>query len=418
MGANNSDSDISLALILDVMAVRAQFPILQQMVNGHRLVYLDSAATTQKPQVVIDAIAEYYRHDNSNVHRAAHALADRATTAFENARHIAAGFINSPSAEQIIWTRGTTEAINLVAQTYARSILKAGDRILVSMLEHHSNIVPWQMIAEACGVQVIPIPVSSSGELLQDAYRSLLDERVKIVAVNYVSNALGTVNPVVDMIQAAHAVGAKVLLDGAQAVGHFPVDVQKLGCDFFAFSGHKVFGPTGIGVLWAKREILEAMPPYQGGGEMIEVVSFSGTTYNSLPYKFEAGTPNIAGAVGLGAALRWLQSLDREAVAAHEQSLLQECIYRGEQSGLVRVGAPQMAAGVYSFLIPGAHPADVGTLLDQQGVAVRTGHHCTQPLMEEFGLPGTVRASFSLYNTWDDLDRLFVALEKAKTFLL
>lgn len=404
--------------VFDVEQVRAQFPILQQEVNGQPLVYLDNAATTQKPQVVLDAIGEYYRRDNSNVHRAAHVLADRATTAFEHARSTVSQFINSASSEQVIWTRGTTESINLVAQSYARSVLKPGDRILVSALEHHSNIVPWQMVAEACGAEVLPIPVNSDGDLRQDAYRELLDERVKIVAVNHVSNALGTVNPVAQMIKDAHAVGAKVLVDAAQSVAHFAVDVQALDCDFFAFSGHKVFGPTGIGILWGKRELLEQMPPYQGGGEMIETVRFSGTTFNSLPYKFEAGTPNIAGAVGLGAALTWLQSLDRRGLVRHEAALLAQCIEKGESIGLQRVGAPVAAAGVYSFLMPGTHPADVGTLLDQQGVALRTGHHCAQPLMAEFGVPGTVRASFSLYNTQYDLERLFEGLQKVKMFLL
>lgn len=418
---NNKDDiadDTVSAPVFDVEQVRAQFPILQQAVNDHSLVYLDNAATTQKPQAVIDAMSNYYRRDNSNVHRAAHVLADRATTSFERARMAVSRFINSPGGEQVIWTRGTTESINLVAQSYARSVLKPGDRILVSALEHHSNIVPWQLVAQLCGAEVLPIPVNSDGDIQQDAYRALLDERVKIVAVNHVSNALGTVNPVAQMVEDAHKVGAKVLVDAAQSVAHFAVDVQALNCDFFAFSGHKVFGPTGIGVLWGKRELLEQMPPYQGGGEMIETVRFSGTTFNALPYKFEAGTPNIAGAIGLGAALTWLQSLDRQGLVRHETALLAECIKMGESIGLQRVGAPKAAAGVYSFLIPGTHPADVGTLLDQQGVAVRTGHHCAQPLMEDFNVPGTVRASFSLYNTQYDLERLFEGLQKVKTFLL
>lgn len=402
----------------DVEAVRAQFPILQQEVNGQPLVYLDNAATTQKPQAVIDAMVHYYRCDNSNVHRAAHVLADRATTDFEQARQTVAQFIGSPSAEQVIWTRGTTEAINLVAQSYGRSVLQPGDRILVSALEHHSNIVPWQLVAAACGAQVVPIPVGDDGDIDQVAYQNLLDETVKIVAVNHVSNALGTVNPVAQMTEQAHRVGAKVLVDGAQSVAHFAVDVAALGCDFFAFSAHKVFGPTGIGVLWGREELLEQMPPYQGGGEMIETVRFEGTTFNTLPYKFEAGTPNIAGAIGMGAALRWLQGLDRQGMERHEAQLLSHCIANGERLGLQRVGAPRAAAGAYSFLIPGTHPADVGMLLDQQGVAVRTGHHCAQPLMAQFGVPGTVRASFSLYNTLHDVERLVEGLEKVKTFLL
>lgn len=402
----------------DVEMVRADFPILDQQVNGYSLVYLDNAATTQKPTAVIDAIDHYYRCDNANVHRAAHVLSDRATSAFEHARQGVAAFLNSPKPAQVIWTRGTTEAINLVAFSFGLQNFKAGDKILVSALEHHSNMVPWQMVAQVTGAEVVAIPVTPKGELDQAAYTALLNDKVKLVAVNHVANALGTVNPVKQMIAQAHAVGAKVLVDGAQAVAHFAVDVQDLGCDFYAFSGHKLFGPTGIGVLWGKEALLEAMPPYQGGGEMIETVSFAGTTYNGLPYKFEAGTPNIAGAIGLGAAIEYLQGLDRVAAEQHEQALLAYCIELGDQAGLQRVGCAAQAVGVYSFLIPGTHPADVGMLLDQQGVAVRTGHHCAQPLMAEFGISGTVRASFSLYNTFADVDRLFQAIAKAKTFLL
>lgn len=402
----------------DVEAVRRDFPILQQLVHDQPLVYLDSAATTQKPRVVVDALSQYYLQDNSNVHRAAHALADRATTGFENARKRIAQFINSPKPEQIIWTRGTTESINLVAASYGRVALQPGDKILVSTLEHHSNIVPWQLIAAERGATVIPIPLDNRGDLDLDAYAALLDERVKIVAVNQVSNALGTVNPIKSIVQSAHAVGAKVLVDGAQAIAHFPVDVQDLNCDFYAFSGHKAFGPTGIGVLWGRESLLEQMPPYQGGGEMIESVSFSGTTFNQLPYKFEAGTPDIAGAIGMAAAIEYLGNLDRAAVQAHEAALLAECIERGEEMGLRRVASPRHAAGIYSFLLPGAHPSDVGTILDQQGVAVRTGHHCAQPLMAYLGVPGTVRASLSIYNNHEDIDRFFNAMAKVKKFLL
>lgn len=402
----------------DPAKVRGDFPILQQQVHDQPLVYLDSAATTQKPQVVIDALDHYYRLDNSNVHRAAHALADRATTAFENARRQVARFINSPKVEQVIWTRGTTESINLVASSYGRTALQPGDKILVSTLEHHSNIVPWQLIAVERGAEVIPIPIDAYGDLDLGAYQALLDERVKIVAVNQVSNALGTVNPVKQMARFAHAVGAKIVVDGAQAVAHFAVDVQDLDCDFYAFSGHKAFGPTGIGVLWGREALLEQMPPYQGGGEMIETVSFAATTFNHLPYKFEAGTPDIAGAIGMAAALEYLESLDRTALQEYENGLLNKAICLGEAHGLQRICSPREAAGVYSFLLPGAHPADVGTLLDQQGVAVRTGHHCAQPLMAHLGIPGTVRASLSIYNNMDDLDRLFAAINKAKTFLL
>lgn len=401
----------------NVERVREEFPILDQWVNDHPLVYLDNAATTQKPRVVLNALHHYYTKDNANVHRAAHVLSDRATTAFENARVSVGRFINSPSARQIIWTRGTTEAINLVANTFGEQHIGPGSRILVSALEHHSNIVPWQMLANKVGGELVPIPVNDAGELDLGAYQALLDDRVKLVAVNHVSNALGTVNPVKMMTAQAHAVGAKVLIDGAQAVAHFAVDVQDLNCDFYAFSGHKLYGPTGIGVLWGKTELLEAMPPYQGGGEMIETVSFAGTTYNELPYKFEAGTPNIAGAIGLAAAVEFVTGFDRAQVEAHEQMLLSYCIAQGEAAGLSRVGRAASATGVYSFLLPGSHPADVGMLLDQQGVAVRTGHHCAQPLMAALGIPGTVRASFSMYNTRNDVDALFSALAKAKTFL-
>lgn len=402
----------------DPEKIRLDFPILHQRVHDQPLVYLDSAATTQKPQMVIDAVDRYYCLDNSNVHRAAHALADRATTAFEHARRRVATFINSPKSEQVIWTRGTTESINLVASAYGRIALQAGDKILVSTLEHHSNIVPWQMIAAERGAHVVAIPIDTRGDLDLDAYQALLDERVKIVAVNHVSNALGTVNPVKLMAQYAHSAGAKIVVDGAQAIAHFSVDVQDLGCDFYAFSGHKAFGPTGIGVLWGREALLEQMPPYQGGGEMIETVSFAGTTFNHLPYKFEAGTPDIAGAIGMAAALDYLENIDRAALQAHENNLLKTAILLGEEHGLQRVCAPQQAVGVYSFLMPGAHPADVGTLLDQQGVAVRTGHHCAQPLMAHLGIPGTVRASLSIYNNLDDLHRLFAAIAKVKTFLL
>lgn len=403
----------------DVQKVRADFPILNQQINGHPLVYLDNAATTQKPQAVIDALVHYYLHDNSNVHRGAHTLSDRATAKFESARQTVADFINAKTTGQIIWTRGSSESINLVAASWGHANLKAGDRILVSALEHHSNIVPWQMIAEKTGATVVAIPVDENGVINMGAYGDLLDARVKLVAVNQVSNALGTVNPVEEMISQAHAVGAKVLIDGAQAIAHWPVDVQAMDCDFYVFSGHKLFGPTGIGVLYGKRELLELMPPYQGGGEMIETVSFDGTRYNQLPYKFEAGTPDIAGAIGLAAAIDYLNGLDRKALAAHEDALL---AYATEKAstvpGLKIVGTAPSKAAVLGFVLEGAHPSDIGMLLDQQGVAVRTGHHCAQPIMQQYGIPGTVRASFSFYNTFDDIDRLFAALEKVRQLLL
>ena len=404
---------------LPLEKIRADFPILQQEVNGHALVYLDNAATTQKPLRVIDAIRDYYLTTNSNVHRGAHSLSDSATTAFENARRTLASFIGSAKAEQVIWTRGTTESINLVAHSWGRQFLTQGDEILVSTLEHHSNIVPWQLVAQEKGAKVIPIPLTESGEIDLHAYKKLLSEKTKLVAVNHVSNALGTVNPVEEIIRLAKTYDANTLVDGAQAVGHFEVDVEKLGCDFYAFSGHKLFGPTGIGILWGNESLLLEMNPYQSGGEMIETVSFDKTTFNRLPFKFEAGTPDIAGAIGLAAAIDYLNQFDRDLLRSHEQALLDYCIEKSEAcEGLIRVGTGHNNAGVFSFLIEGCHPADIGMLLDQQGVAVRTGHHCAQPLMDELSIGGTVRASFSFYNNFDDVDRLFEALEKVKRFLL
>ena len=398
----------------DPHAVRRDFPVLDQEVNGHPLVYLDNAATTQKPEQVIEAISNYYRRDNANVHRGAHTLSDRATRAFENARERAARFINSPAASQVIWTSGTTEAINLVANSWGRTNLKPGDRILVSWLEHHSNIVPWQLVAAATGAELVPIPVTDGGEIDLDALDGLLDERVRMVAVNHVSNALGTVNPVADITRRAKAAGARVLIDGAQSVAHWPVDVQALDCDFYTFSGHKLFGPTGIGVLWGRETLLESMPPFLGGGEMIETVSFTGTTFSALPFKFEAGTPNIAGAIGRGAAIDYVEGLDRAAAAEHEAALLQRTLeLAGASPGLRRIGTQVDSAGIFSFLLEGTHPSDLGMLLDQQGIAVRTGHHCAQPLMDRFGIPGTVRASSSPYNTQDDVTRLLEGIHKA-----
>jgi len=403
----------------DADQVRRDFPILHQEVNGHPLVYLDNAATTQKPEAVIQAIVDYYRQDNSNVHRGAHTLADRATEKFEAARVKVAGLINAAEPRQVIWTRGTSESINLVAASWGRSQLKAGDRILVSAMEHHSNIVPWQMVAAEKGATVEAIPVDESGTLDLDALRSMLDERVRMVACGHVSNALGTINPVEDIVRLAHSVGALCLIDGAQAISHWAVDVQALDCDFYVFSAHKMFGPTGLGVLYGKVELLNAMPPYQGGGEMIETVSFEGTTYNQLPYKFEAGTPDIAGVVGFGAAVDYLQAIDREAAARHEQDLLEYAEQRASETpGIKLIGTAVRKASVMSFLLEGTHPHDVGMLLDQQGVAVRTGNHCAQPIMDQFRIPGTVRASFSFYNTRADVDRLFEALDKARQFLL
>ena len=401
---------------VDIAALRGQFPILSQTVRGKPLVYLDNGATTQKPEAVIRAIDAYYRECNSNVHRGAHYLSDEATARFENARQSVANFLNA-SREEIIWTRGTTESINLVASCHGAS-LKAGDEVVISTLEHHSNIVPWQMACERSGATLKVIPLQPDGSLDLAAYRALLGERTRIVAITQVSNALGTVNPVAEMIRDARAVGAVTVIDGAQAVSHFNVDVRALDCDFYAFSGHKLFGPTGVGVLYGRKALLEAMPPWLGGGEMIETVSFERSTWNRLPYKFEAGTPNIAGAIGLGAAITWLQAQDRAALAAHEAALLRDATARAEAfDGLRLIGTAPGKVAVMSFLLDGAHPHDVGQLLDQQGVAVRTGHHCTMPLMDCLGIPGTVRASFSIYNDSTDIERLFTALEKVKSFL-
>ncbi|SFQ86503.1 cysteine desulfurase / selenocysteine lyase [Halopseudomonas formosensis] len=414
-----SEAALATRTAFDAEQIRKDFPILQQQVHGKPLVYLDNAATTQKPEAVIQAIVDYYRHDNSNVHRGAHALAERATEKFEQARVKVAQLINAAEPREIIWTRGTSESINLVAASWGRSALKPGDRILVSAMEHHSNIVPWQMIAAQMGATVEPIPVDSTGTLDLDALQQMLDERVRMVACGHVSNALGTVNPVERIVQLAHQAGALCLIDGAQAMSHMRVDVQALDCDFYVFSAHKMFGPTGVGVLYGKAALLEAMPPYQGGGEMIESVSFAGTTYNQLPYKFEAGTPDIAGVIALGAAVDYLQGIDRDAAEAHERDLLEYAEARvRELPGITLVGTAAQRAGVLSFLIDGTHPHDVGMLLDQQGVAVRTGNHCAQPIMDQLGIPGTIRASFCFYNTRADIDRLVEALVKAKQFLV
>lgn len=401
---------------LDVnTSVAADFPLLAQKVHGEPLTYLDSAATTQKPLAVIEALEHYYRLDNSNVHSGAHAIADRATRAFEDARDCIAEFIGAGQSDQIIWTRGATEAINLVAQSYGRSVLTAGDTVLVPVSEHHANIVPWQMVAIETGAKVVPVPLNQDCEIDLSAYADLLATgHVKIVAVNQISNALGTINPIRKIIEMAKAHNAAVLVDGAQAVAHSPVDVEAMGCDFYVFSGHKLYGPTGIGVLWGKRELLEAMPPYQGGGEMIDRVSFDGTTFNQLPFKFEAGTPNIAGAIGLAAAVRYLQSIGIEHAAHHEETLFQYLLSEVKHLPAVeRIGNPSQSAAIFSFKVAGAHPSDIGMLLDQQGVAIRTGHHCTQPLMQFLNLPGTARASLAVYNTRSDIDRFILALQKA-----
>ncbi len=396
---------------------RTDFPILDQQINGSPLVYLDNAATTQKPESVLDAMTEYYRKNNANVHRAVHTLSDRATQAFEAARETTRCFINAESTQEIIFTRGTTEAINLVADCH-RNLLGPDDEILISHLEHHSNIVPWQMLAAQTGASLHACAVTTSGDIDLEDFAGKLSARTQLVAVGHVSNALGTIHPIKQIIEQAHAVGAKVLLDGAQAMAHMPVDVRALDCDFYAFSGHKMYGPTGIGVLYGKRDLLEALPPWQGGGEMIEHVSIEKTTYNQLPYKFEAGTPNIAGAIGLAAAMDYLTALDWEEVFDHEQSLLNLTLSQLKQmAGVALVGEPCNRAGVVSFEVADSHPHDIGTLLDQQGIAVRTGHHCAMPLMAALGISGTIRASFSLYNSTDDVDRLISGIRKALTFV-
>ncbi|WP_421351722.1 aminotransferase class V-fold PLP-dependent enzyme [Aeromonas veronii] len=397
--------------------LRSQFPALAQEVNGHPLVYLDNAATTQKPQAVLDAIVHYYGADNANVHRAAHALSGRATRAFEAARETVAHFINAPRSHEVIWTRGTTEAINLVAQSWGMSELKAGDEIILSTLEHHANIVPWQLVAQRTGAVIRVIPLDERGDLDLAAYHAMLGPRTRLVSVAHVSNALGTVNPVKEMVAAAKAVGAVTLIDGAQAVAHLDVDVQAIGCNFYAFSGHKLYGPTGIGVLWGRTELLERMPPWQAGGEMIDRVSFSGTTFNTLPFKFEAGTPHIAGAIGLAAAIDFVMAQDREWLAQHEQALTDYLVAGLQQvPGLRLVGEPGQRAGAVSFLLDDIHPQDAATLLDMQGIALRVGHHCAMPLMESLGIGGTMRASLACYNNRDDVDALLAALHKLSDF--
>ena len=398
----------------NIASVRAEFPLIA----NNEVVYLDNAATTQKPQAVIDAMSAYYRQDNSNVHRAAHKLAGRATQNFEDARESLRRFINAVTREEIIFTAGTTESINLVAQSWRSANLKTGDEILITLLEHHSNIVPWQMLAARTGATLVACNVTPAGEIDRPDFTAKLSAKTRLVAVGHVSNALGTVNPIEEIISEAHSAGAVVLIDGAQAVGHMPIDVQALDADFYAFSGHKMFGPTGIGVLYGRHALLDAMPPWQGGGEMIETVSIENTTFNSLPYKFEAGTPNIADAIGLGAAVTYIEALDRVQIQHHEDQLLRLATSAISQlPGVNIIGTSDHKSGVLSFSVDGAHPGDIGTLLDQQNVAVRVGHHCAMPLMTHFKLPGTVRASFSLYNDTADLDRFVAALSKALSFI-
>jgi len=411
-------NNIALAdrpLIFDVNAVRRQFPVLARTVRGKPLAYLDNGASAQRPNAVIEAVDDYERHHHANVHRGVHALSQEATALYEGARDHLVRFVNARSRHEIIFVRGTTEAINLVAQSYARPVLKPGDEVLITHLEHHANIVPWQIVCEQTGAKLVIAPMDSHGEVHAEAVESLMSPRTRLLAFAHVSNALGTVLPVRRLIAAARARGIVTLIDGAQAVPHMAVDVQELGCDFYAFSGHKMFGPTGIGVLYGREALLERMPPWQGGGDMILAVSFEKTTYNGLPYKFEAGTPNISGAVGLGATVEFLEGLDLRGAHGHEQALLQ---YASEKlsriDGLRIVGTAGDKASLVSFAVAGVHPHDLGTLLDEDGIAIRTGHHCAMPVMDFFKLAATARASFAFYNTFEEIDRLAAGVEGAR----
>jgi cysteine desulfurase/selenocysteine lyase len=402
----------------DVERIRADFPILRQRVHGKPLVYLDNAATTQKPQAVLDAVNRYYTTENSNVHRGIHFLSEQATADYEDARSKVRHFIHASNEREIIFVRGTTEGINLVAQSYGRSFLKKGDEIIISAIEHHSNIVPWQILCEQVGAVLRVIPINHDGELVLEEYKRLLNERTKFVSVGHVSNALGTVNPVKEIVALAHRHGAPVLIDGAQAVPHMKVDVQDLDCDFYAFSGHKLFAPTGIGVLYGKSDLLEAMPPYQGGGDMISLVTFEKTHYNVLPYKFEAGTPHVEGVIGLGAAIDYIENIGLDAVAPHEQKLLAYATQAlAEIRGLRIIGTAKEKAGVVSFVLEGIHAHDVGTVLDREGIAIRAGHHCAMPVMQRFGVPATARASFALYNKSEEIDFLVKGVHKVMEVL-
>jgi cysteine desulfurase/selenocysteine lyase len=417
MAANPSSTAFtpSPAPVFDVERIRRDFPILERSINGRPLVYLDSAASSQRPVAVLRAVEEYETHSHANVHRGVHALSQAATEAFEGARERVRQFINARSTREVIFVRGTTEAINLVAQSYARPRLKPGDEILITALEHHANIVPWQMVCEQTGCTLKVAPIDSRGEVILDALLGMLSARTKVVAIAHVSNALGTILPVKRIVDAAHAHGAVVLVDGAQAVPHCRVDVRALGCDFYTFSGHKLYGPTGIGVLYGREELLAAMPPWQGGGDMILTVSFEKTTYNELPYKFEAGTPNISGAVGLAAAMDYIESIGLEAIAAHEQRLLALATAELERlPGIRIIGTALHKAAVLSFTLEGVHPHDLGTILDHEGIAIRTGHHCAMPVMTFFGIPATARASFAVYNTEKDVAALVAAIAKAR----
>ncbi len=398
---------------INVENVRKDFPILHQEVNGRPLIYFDNAATTQKPQVVIDAVSNYYEGYNANIHRGVHTLAEKATAAFEATRKTAQEFINAAEVEEIIFTKGVTEGINLVASSYGRKFLKLGDEVIISSMEHHSNIVPWQLICEEKGAELKVIPINDAGEIIFHEYEKLLSPKTKIVSIVHVSNSLGTINPVKNIVDAAHQYGAVVLLDGAQAVSHLEIDVQALDCDFYVFSGHKLYGPTGTGILYAKRALLEAMPPYQGGGEMIKEVTFKKSTYNELPYKFEAGTPNIGDIAALKYAMDYVSNLGKAKIAAHENELLEHAnTLLSVIPGFKPVGTAKEKISVVSFLLNKVHPFDIGMMLDARGIAIRTGHHCTQPLMELYKIEGTARASFSVYNTKQEIESLVVGVER------
>jgi cysteine desulfurase/selenocysteine lyase len=404
-------------MVFDVHELRKAFPTLQQKINGKDLIYFDNGATSQKPNMVIERINNYYQLENANIHRGVHTLSQEATTAYEEARNTIQRYLNAAQPHEIIFTKGTTNSINLVAFSFGE-LLTSGDEIIISAMEHHSNIVPWQMLCERKGCVLRVIQMNEAGELEMDHFKSLLNNRTKLVSVTHVSNALGTVNPVREIIQLAQQVGAKVLLDGAQSIQHMKVDVRELDCDFYAFSGHKLFGPTGVGVLYGKEELLNQIPPYQGGGDMIKEVTFEKTTYNTLPHKFEAGTPHIAGGIALGTAFEFLNSLDMDAVTAHEHELLEYATNQIKTIPGIRIyGEAKEKVSVISFLVEGTHPYDVGTLLDKMGIAVRTGHHCTQPIMDYYKIPGTIRASFALYNTKEEIDTFIMALNRAVNML-
>ncbi len=407
------NADIKKNLDYNVEKIRSDFPILSQLVHGKPLVYLDNAATTQKPLHVLHSLENYYYKQNANIHRGVHALSQEATEAFESSRIKVKKFINALGKNEIIFTKGTTESINLVAQTYCRSVIKEGDDIIISEMEHHSNIVPWQLICEEKNANLKVIPIDDKGEIILDEFEKILSERTKLVSIVYASNSLGTVNPIREIIKLAHSFNVPVLLDAAQAVNHLQIDVQELDCDFLAFSGHKLYGPTGIGILYGKVNLLEKMPPYQGGGDMISRVTFKKTTYNELPHKFEAGTPNIAGAIGLGAAIDYVSTIGLDKIAAYENSLLEYASEKiSDLKGLRIIGTSKNKISVLSFVLENVHPHDVGTFLDFEGVAIRTGHHCTQPVMDRFGIPATSRASFGMYNTFDEIDILYNGLKK------